>query len=130
MVNFDLAYSVASQTKARRGKADRRSRRRFQLEQQVLYTYVAADRQSCKGDGKTLDISSSGVRFTTGSSLNIGQNVELRLEWPALLDNRCPIKLVIRGYVVRADASSAVITVRDYEFRTRGLQPEGVAPAV
>jgi hypothetical protein len=96
---------------------ERRSARRYTIEQVLQY------KRSCKGSvserGKTVDISSGGVRFTTASPLNRGDTVELSMNWPALLGGGCPLKLQMLGYVVRTAPETAVVKIVRYEFRTR-----------
>jgi hypothetical protein len=45
--------------------------------------------------------------------------MELSISWPAQLDNKCPLKLVARGRVVRFDHGRAAIEIQQYEFRTQ-----------
>jgi hypothetical protein len=37
-----------------------------------------------------------------------------------LLDNKCALKLVTTGRVVRSESGVAAIAIEQYEFRTRG----------
>ncbi len=97
--------------------ADRRSGRRYSIEQRLYYR-LCCDGQVCE-PSKTLDISSSGVRFTTRSRLAPGQVVELSMHWPALLGGGCPLKLHMMGYVVRTEEHAAAMRIMRYEFRTR-----------
>jgi hypothetical protein len=71
------------------------------------------------GTGKTLNIGSSGVLFTTEEKLPLGQSVELSVNWPAMLDGTCPLKFVAVGRVVRSEAQMAAVRIERYEFRTR-----------
>jgi hypothetical protein len=41
------------------------------------------------------------------------------MEWPVLIENKCLLKLVIYGYVVRSDSNTAAVKIVRYEFRTR-----------
>jgi hypothetical protein len=72
------------------------------------------------GVGKTVNISSSGVLFTSEQPLLPGRRLELSVSWPAQLDNKCPLKLVARGKVVRSEAGKVAIEIQQYEFRTAG----------
>jgi hypothetical protein len=80
------------------------------------------------GVGKTLDISSGEVRFTTQEPIKAGEKVKLTLNWPALLDNTCRMTLVIYGWVVRSEPTAAEMTIEHYEFRTRA-RPVSALPA-
>ena len=51
--------------------------------------------------------------------------MELSISWPAQLDNKCALKLVARGRVVRFEQGRAAIEILQYEFRT---QPSGGGP--
>jgi hypothetical protein len=102
---------------------DRRSKRRFSIAQDVKYRLLYGDRIGEAGTGKTLNISSGGVCFTTDSQLSPGLPVELAIQWPALLRGTVPLRLVTYGIVVRSWNHSAVSTIDRYEFRTQGTRP-------
>lgn len=102
---------------------DRRAKRRFRIEQALRYKLLYGNRVTESGTGKTLNISSSGVWFTTEGMLGEGLPVELSISWPALLNDVCPMKLVIYGCVVRSDPQSAALAIERYEFRTQGSAP-------
>ncbi|HVN06907.1 MAG TPA: hypothetical protein VMT86_20955 [Bryobacteraceae bacterium] len=99
---------------------DRPSEKRtFPIEQQVRYRCMEQSRASATGAGRTLEISSREVRFTTEHVLKRGERVRVAVDWPAMLDNCCLIKLDIRGSVVRSSPQSATVKIERYEFRTR-----------
>ncbi|MGE5570615.1 MAG: PilZ domain-containing protein [Rhodospirillales bacterium] len=99
--------------------AERRSSARFPIEQEVRYKIF--NRNTIEvGSGKTVNMSSRGVLFTTERMLGPGERVELSVNWPAQLDNRCPLKLVTTGRVVRTNGALAAIAIERYEFRTQG----------
>ncbi len=72
------------------------------------------------GTGRTLNISSGGVWFSTESMLTSGMPVELSMNWPVLLNDSCPMKLMIYGCVVRSNERGAAVAIERYEFRTQG----------
>jgi PilZ domain len=99
---------------------ERRAALRFAIGQEVLYKILdhrAASPES--GIGRTLDISSGGVRFETVQRLHPGKRVELSVNWPAQLEDGCPLKFVALGRVVRAEDTWAAMHIEQYEFRTR-----------
>jgi hypothetical protein len=110
---------------------ERRQKRRFQIEQEVRYKMLYGQRIAETGSGKTLNISSSGVWFTTENMLTIGMPVELSMNWPVLLNETCPMKLMIYGCVVRSNERGAAVAIERYEFRTQGraFQQQPVIPA-
>ncbi len=46
--------------------------------------------------------------------------MELSISWPALLNDNCPMKLMVFGRVVRCGNNVAASTIEKYEFRTSG----------
>jgi hypothetical protein len=100
---------------------ERRSKLRFDIDQDVCYRTMPFGQSSADvGVGKIQNISSGGVWFTTEDMLRPGMPVELWVNWPALINNVCPIKLVIHGCVVRSSEHDAAIAIKHYEFRTQG----------
>ncbi|MGD0496905.1 MAG: hypothetical protein ABSC23_00555 [Bryobacteraceae bacterium] len=104
------------------GRSDRekRTKRRFPVEQEVRYKMLYGQRIAETGSGKTTNMSSSGIWFTTPNMLTPGMPVELSMNWPVLLNDRCPMKLMIYGCVVRSDGQGAAVAIERYEFRTQG----------
>ena len=99
---------------------DRRLKRRFRIEQDVRYKMLFGQRVAETGSGKTTNISSGGVCFTTDNMLSIGIPVELSMTWPVLLNQSCPLKLMIYGCVVRSSDKGSAMVIERYEFRTQG----------
>jgi hypothetical protein len=96
---------------------ERRLRRRYAIERTLEYRVLREHQCTSSGSGKTLNLSSSGVLFTTEGRLEPGQSVELLVNWPAALGDRCATKLVIFGTVVRAPDNGAALAIQRYEFR-------------
>ena len=99
---------------------ERRTKRRFQIDQEVKYKMLYGQRIAETGVGRTLNISSGGVWFSTESMLTSGMPVELSMNWPVLLNDSCPMKLMIYGCVVRSNERGAAVAIERYEFRTQG----------
>jgi hypothetical protein len=105
----------------KRQPEDRRSTNRMPIQRDVRYRIIGDKNPGAPvGSGKTLNISSGGVLFTTESGLPKDARVELAVSWPALIDNVTPIKLVALGVLVRATETQAAISIERHEFRTRG----------
>jgi hypothetical protein len=114
------------------GERERRTKRRFHIEEDVRYKMLYGQRIAESGAGKTMNISSGGVWFTTEAMLTSGMAIEISMTWPALLNDSCPMKLMIYGCVVRSNDKSAAVAIERYEFRTQGrsLQsPSTAAPS-
>jgi hypothetical protein len=111
-----------SERKDLNGGRERRMKRRFPVEQEVRYKMLFGQRIAESGTGKTSNMSSSGVWFNTPSPLGPGMPIEISMNWPVLLNDTCPMKLMIYGCVVRSNEKGAAVAIERYEFRTQGLR--------
>ena len=67
-------------------------------------------------------MSSHGILFVDGQTLILGTKVEAEVDWPVKLDGQVPLKLIVRGSVVRFENGCVALALRDREFRTRTPQ--------
>jgi hypothetical protein len=104
-------------------RGDQRLRGRYPIALDVQYKLLNGDHVYRVGCGKTLNISSGGVLFETDQQLPSSGVVELAIKWPFVLREVCSLKLVMRGRIVRNDASAKATAVRaeHHEFRTAGV---------
>lgn len=105
--------------KLERDRNDRRGADRFPIEREVRYKVLNRKNAEEVGSGKTINMSSNGVLFSTEQHLLPGKRLELSISWPAQLDSKISLKLVARGRVVRSDERRAAIEIHQYEFRTQ-----------
>ena len=105
-----------------KNKNERRASDRFPMERDVRYKVLSRRNGDETGAGKTINMSSNGVLFTTKGALVSGRRVELAISWPAQLNSKVALKLVARGRVVRATDGAAAIEIQQYEFRTQAAQ--------
>jgi hypothetical protein len=106
---------------------ERRARHQFSMRRELRYVLLK-DRVTAEfGAGETMDLSSGSVAFSAGAVLPVGSLIELSISWPVLLDETCPMRLVVFGRVVRSDSDGCSCTIDKYEFRTqaRTLRPAG-----
>jgi hypothetical protein len=101
------------------GTLDRRETSRFPVQEEVRYRILQSKSMQLTGAGRTLDMSSGGVLFTTTERLPPGRMIEISVNWPARLDGTCLLQLVATGRVVRSDAETAAVRIERYEFKTR-----------
>ena len=101
---------------------DRRTSNRFAIEREIRYRVVNKKGQQEGGLGKTVNMSSTGILFSTERPIVPGRTLEIAVSWPAQLNNSCALKFCARGRVVRADNGMAAIHIQHYEFRTLGSQ--------
>ena len=99
---------------------ERRKSSRFPIERAVLYKSLGRNPEAADGKGQTINMSSTGVLFSTNQELTPGRRIEISISWPAQLNDTCPLKLVAKGRVVRSEESSAALEIQQYEFRTLG----------
>lgn len=112
------------------GQADRRHSDRFPIEREVKYRVLNKRGGEESGDGKTVNMSSAGILFTTEQMVLPGRRLEVSVNWPAQLNNKCALKLVARGRVVRFEDGRAAMEIQQYEFRTSGTSESMPSMAV
>ena len=101
------------------GWTERRSKWRFTMHRELRYRVLDDDCVAGTGAGSTMDVSSAGVAFFADRPVVVGCFVELSISWPVLLDDSCPMRLIVFGRVVRTENSLSVCSVEKYEFRTQ-----------
>lgn len=89
----------------------------------VSYRITAPGRCGEAGGGRIVDLSSSGVRFTGGGTLEVGMEIDVSVPWPLTLDCGTPLQLAASGTVVRVGTGEAAVRFKRYEFRTRRRTP-------
>lgn len=101
-------------------QGDRRGSSRFPIERAVRFKVLSRRNDVEPGRGQTVNMSSTGVLFTTDRELVPGKRLEISISWPAQLDNTCKLKLVAKGRVVRAESGQVALEIQQHEFRTLG----------
>ena len=99
---------------------DRRAHIRYPICMDLWYTVQDRRRPPASGNGHVVDLSSSGLRFTTDRPLEAGKKVELAISWPRSLDGDVQLQLVARGEIVWAKENEVAVHIQRHEFRTRG----------
>jgi hypothetical protein len=106
------------------GRRDPRRHRRYPVSLHVTYKLFHHNgRIDRLGSGQTLDVSSGGACFESGDRFPSAGIIELVINWPCLLEGVCPLKLVMRGRIVRVDGQRIAVEAEHHEFRTAGLRP-------
>ncbi len=104
-------------------ESNRRDSDRFPMERELHYKVLDRRGSNEAGIGKTIDMSSNGVRFTTDGHVLGGKLLEVSISWPAQLNHAVPLKFVTRGRVVRSERGTAAIQIQHSEFRTQRRSP-------
>ena len=97
-------------------------KRFFPFEQFARYRVLSGEMAGQTGEGRTLCMSSSSVSFTAERTLRDGAVIELSVDWPVLLNDSCPIKLVVCGRLEAGAPGTYAISVERHEFRTRATR--------
>jgi hypothetical protein len=102
---------------------ERRLKVRYPLVLSVRYRTLG--REFYSGVGQAVNLSSGGALVDSQQELGMGAELEVRMDWPSLLDGYIPLQLVAVGWVVRCEASSFAVRFRRHQFRTlkRKVQP-------
>ena len=108
--------------------ADRRKKARFPINRDLRYKVLEGDTIVSSGVGTTLDMASAGMAFLTEGPIAAGSFIELSISWPVLLEDSCPMRLIVFGRVVRSCGRLTACTVDKYEFRTQARVLRPVAP--
>jgi len=108
---------------------DPRAHRRYEISLSVDYKLLSQGRVKCQGSGQTLNLSTGGVCFQCVDPLPAHSSIELMMEWPFLLEGVCPLRLVMRGRIVRIDGQRIAVRTQRHEFRTAGPRTLRVVPA-
>jgi hypothetical protein len=98
---------------------ERRATDRFPIERDVRYKVLNYKSDDEVGIGKTINMSSRGVLFTTDRHVALGKKLEVSISWPAQLNSAIPLKLVASGRVIRAEQGIVAMEIQHTEFRTQ-----------
>ena len=116
-----LHEKVSQEQAAASGRlsGERRSKKRYALLLPVTYR-IGKKPLITTGRGRTIDMSSTGIAFTSDEYVNAGTDVELSIHWPIPLDDICPLNLLVKGKVVRSTGDVTAMAIEQMDFRTRG----------
>jgi hypothetical protein len=79
-------------------------------------------------EGKTIDISSSGLRFAVPGPLEGELRLDIAIDWPALLDGRIQLQLIVAGTVVWSSGTETAMRILRHEFKTRSVVINAPSP--
>jgi hypothetical protein len=104
---------------------DRRIERRYEYQMELRFSYTDKNGALQIGSGTTLDLTRTVIRFRTDDPPPRGAEMELRIGWPFLLQNVCPLELVVNGLIISASERGVLLRMTRHEFRTRGERSFG-----
>jgi hypothetical protein len=111
-----------------RKSTERRNKMRFPMNRELRFKLLEDERIMAVGMGTTTNMSSGGVAFQAEANLPEGSFIELSVSWPALLDDVCPMRLIVFGRVLRGSGPAKVCSVEKWEFRTQSRKVAASMP--
>jgi hypothetical protein len=97
--------------------AERRQKFRYRLDLNVRFGPSRAGSSLC-GEGIIVNMSSGGVLIASSDQPAVGELVEMRIEWPSLLDGIIPLQMIAMGRIVRRGPARFAAAFQRHEFRT------------
>ena len=99
---------------------DERSRLRFPITLALEYNLIGGKR-IIRGIGRTINISSTGLLFEAADDIDrtqvlYGSRIELVLNWPFQRSRSHPLKLRLRGSIVRGDGRLIAMSINQHAF--------------
>jgi hypothetical protein len=107
---------------------DRRTKARFGIERDMRYKMLDQGVVVASGTGQTVNMGSGGIAFSAEQQFAPGGFVELSISWPVLLDDTCPMRLIVFGRILRCSENRVACTLDKYEFRTQARNVLPIAP--
>lgn len=99
---------------------ERRSAKRFPIEQEFTFRILRRNPLTLTGNGQTVNLSRKGLLLRTDRPLRSGDFLKMSVQWPVLLNGTVPLKLVASGRVVWATGNCVAAKIQRYKCRTRG----------
>ena len=100
-------------------REERRSCRRYAVTLDLRWSLIHRGRAEQHGLGRTLDLSSTGLKFDAGRELAVGNRVVVTILWPTLLASHGSSEFHIRGEIVRAAGCEAAMRIARHDFVLR-----------
>jgi len=100
---------------------ERRAVRRFPIALPVHYRVIRPAHMDRLRKGHTVNMSSQGILITGDGQLVPKMLLEVVINWPAKLERKVSLKLVMRGRVVRVQEGSmplVALRIAQHWFRT------------
>jgi len=94
--------------------AERRAAARVRIECPIKYQTLSEPKRA--GEGHSIDISTSGICFTSESLLPAGAKITVCMRWPVGLEDGVPVELHAVGTLVRAEPMRAAMEIDETKF--------------
>jgi hypothetical protein len=83
----------------------------------AMWYEAGSSAQKNTGVGRVIDMSNSGIAFTTESLLRRNTRVALHIQWPVRLQGEVPVELFASGKVIRAERTRAALQYDQIAFK-------------
>jgi hypothetical protein len=123
------APAVAADALPETDGSNKRTHQRYPIALDLEYKVLYRGRIESLGSGRTVNMSSGGILIDVSDMMRHGRVIELVVNWPFLLEGVCPLKLIVRGRIVRTDGRAVAVKAKHHEFRTAGIRAESNRPA-
>src|SRR5271155_3694946 len=90
-------------------ESDKRTHQRYPIALDLEYKVLYRGRVESLGSGRTVNMSSGGILIDASDIMRHGRLIELVVNWPFLLEGVCPLKLIVRGRIVRTDGRAVAV---------------------
>jgi hypothetical protein len=101
---------------------ERRATERYAIQRDVRWKLRSKRTREAPAAGRTVNISSTGVLFTTSAYAIPGTVVEVAISWPVPMDAEGELQLIARGRLIRCNDGLAAVHFQQREFRARESQ--------
>ena len=96
---------------------DRRSQRRYALEQPLRYRAANGPLATPWKHGRMLDMSANGLLIQVPEPLEAGAKLEVAMDWTGLYHGRQAMRLFLVGTVIRTSSRGAGLRILNHRFR-------------
>jgi hypothetical protein len=118
----DSSMDLISQRSPNGRTIYRRVDRRYPIDAELEYKLIHGRNVFQTGEGRTINVSSSGILFESRRALPPGMEIELSIAWPARLGDAVALKLCVCGRTVRAQDNCTAVQIQRHTFRTRVIR--------
>jgi c-di-GMP-binding flagellar brake protein YcgR len=95
---------------------ERRRAARYSIERDLRWKWQGRRTRQAPEHGRTVNISSGGMLFTTNFLLPPGKLVEVGINWPVAPGSDGGLQLAAKARVVRSDAGCTAVEFKQREF--------------
>ncbi len=108
-------------------EVERRAKARYSIELEVSF-HSSGKRPLAEGLGSTVNISSTGLLIRSAEHRVLpGDSLKISIDWPWMLDQVTPLRLVAIGSVVRTQPQAFALKLKRYQFRTAGRKHQAAS---